>query len=440
MKIIKVIHGYPPTYNAGSEVYTQNLCQGLARNHHVHVFTREENPFMPDYSLREEKDSFSKNITKHIVNLPLARHRYRYSHEAIDDLFGELIETVSPDIIHVGHLNHLSTTLIKEAKKRAIPVVYTLHDYWLICARGQFLQRNATDYAEPWKFCDGQENRKCAEQCYAGYFSGLSDASSREILYWEEWFKNRTNHIKEIVASVDLFIAPSRYLQTKYQTFYNLSPDRIIYLDYGFDLKRLQNRCRVSEKTFVFGYIGTHTPQKGIHHLIEAFGRVNSDSVLRIWGRERDEITPSLKNQIQRLSESKKRAIEWMGEYRNEHIVPEVFNHIDALVVPSIWEENSPLVIHEAQHARVPVITANMGGMSEYVQHEINGLLFAFRNINDLSVQMQRLTDDSAFSQKLGARGYLYSSTGDIPEISHHTSHLEAAYDSLLPSRKVKQL
>lgn len=58
--------------------------------------------------------------------------------------------------------------------------------------------------------------------------------------------------------------------------------------------------------------------------------------------------------------------IEWMGEYRNQDIVPEVFNRCDAIVVPSIWAENSPLAIHEALQARVPVITADYGGMSEY--------------------------------------------------------------------------
>ena len=42
MKILKVIHGYPMRYNAGSEVYSQTLCLGLAaRGHEVHVFTRE---------------------------------------------------------------------------------------------------------------------------------------------------------------------------------------------------------------------------------------------------------------------------------------------------------------------------------------------------------------------------------------------------------------
>ncbi len=55
MKVLLVIHGYPMRYNAGSEVYTQTLAHGLAGRHEVHVFTREENAFAPDYELRQER-------------------------------------------------------------------------------------------------------------------------------------------------------------------------------------------------------------------------------------------------------------------------------------------------------------------------------------------------------------------------------------------------
>ena len=58
----------------------------------------------------------------------------------------------------------------------------------------------------------------------------------------------------------------------------------------------------------------------------------------------------------------------------------DAFDRVDAIVVPSVWVENSPLVIHEAQQARVPVITADAGGMAEYVRHEVNGLLFEHRS------------------------------------------------------------
>ena len=56
LKILQVIHGYPMRYNAGSEVYTQGLAQALAERHEVHVFTRQENAFLPEYAVRKDTD------------------------------------------------------------------------------------------------------------------------------------------------------------------------------------------------------------------------------------------------------------------------------------------------------------------------------------------------------------------------------------------------
>lgn len=73
MKILQVIHGYPMRYNAGSEVYTQTLCRGLAGRHEVHVFTREEDSFAPDYRMRVERDPDDRRIALHVVDTPRNR-------------------------------------------------------------------------------------------------------------------------------------------------------------------------------------------------------------------------------------------------------------------------------------------------------------------------------------------------------------------------------
>lgn len=143
MKILLVIHGYPMRYNAGSEVYTQTIAQALARRHEVHVFTREENPFVPDYALRQEQDPDEPRVGLHIVNMSRARDRYQ--HVGVDQRFAEVLERVRPDVVHVGHLNHLSTSLLAEAAGRGLPIVYTLHDFWLMCDCDRRLVRAAID-------------------------------------------------------------------------------------------------------------------------------------------------------------------------------------------------------------------------------------------------------------------------------------------------------
>ncbi len=203
------------------------------------------------------------------------------------------------------------------------------------------------------------------------------------------------------------------------------------YLDYRFHLGRLKDRQRRSGEPFTFGYIGRHIPAKGVDHLISAFGKLSGASRLRIWGRDRGVETAGLKSLGRDLSGEAGNRIEWMGEYRNPEIVPEVFNRCDAIVVPSIWAENSLLVIHEALQAGVPVITANYGGMAEYIQHEENGLRFNHRDSESLAQQMQRLSDDPRLARRLGGKGYLQSEDGHVPDMTTHSTAVEAIYKSL---------
>lgn len=425
MKILKVIHGYPMLYNAGSEVYSQSLCQSLAARHELHVFTREEVSIAPDFRLRTETDLDDPRITLHIVNNPRLRDRYRS--EAIDQRFVEVLERLQPDIVHIGHLNHLSTSIVREAASRRVPIVMTLHDYWLLCPRGQLLQMFPVDPSETWALCDGQEDRKCAERCYSRYFSGAPEERDSDLAYWTDWVGRRMKHVREMAELVDLFIAPARDLRDRFVKDFGLPASKIEVLDYGFDLSRFSGRQRAAGEPLTFGYIGTHTPAKGIQDLIQAFGQLQGEARLRIWGRHRGQDTAAL--QSLGLAQSCADRIEWLNEYRNQDITREVFDRCDAIVVPSIWLENSPLVIHEAQQARLPVITARAGGMAEFVKHEVNGLLFEHRSVSSLAEQMQRFVDDQSLVARLGARGYLDSASGDIPSMDIHAQAVEKLYD-----------
>jgi glycosyltransferase involved in cell wall biosynthesis/wyosine [tRNA(Phe)-imidazoG37] synthetase (radical SAM superfamily) len=433
MRVLKVIHGYPMRYNAGSEVYSQTLCHGLAARHEVHVFTRAEDPFAPPYQHREERDPDDPRVRLHVINM--ANFKDRYRHEGVDQQFQAILEQVRPDVLHIGHLNHLSTSLIARAARAGVPIVFTLHDYWLMCPRGQFMQMFPEDPTDLWSACDGQEDRKCAERCYARYTSGDPDAVEADTATWTGWVARRMHHVREMADLVDLFIAPARYLRDRFIRDFGLPPSKVIYLDYGFDRSRLRGRSRQAGEPFTFGYIGTHIPAKGVHHLIAAFGRLQGAPRLRIWGRPRGQDTAALRALGAALPGDAGARIEWLDEYRNQDIVADVFNRVDAIVVPSIWAENSPLVIHEAQGCRVPVITADFGGMGEYVNHEVNGLTFPHRDVAGLADRMQRFVDDPALAARLGARGYLFHPDGEIPDISTHVQQIEGLYEAVLRRR-----
>ncbi|MGH7272822.1 MAG: glycosyltransferase, partial [Polyangiaceae bacterium] len=438
MRVLQVIHGYPMRYNAGSEVYTQTLAQALAARHEVQVFTREEDPFAPDYAIRGDRDPDDARVRLHLVNMPRSRDRYR--HAGVDQRFAQVIDSFRPDIVHIGHLNHLSTSLVEEAAGRGIPVVYTLHDYWVMCPRGQFMQTHPADPDDVWAACDGQEDRKCAERCYARYFSGAPDEHGEDVEHWSGWVARRMKHVRAMTGLVDRFIAPSRYLLDRYRTDFGLPAEKLSYLDYGFDLERLRGRRRAEGEPFTFGYIGTHIPAKGVHDLLAAFGVVKGDARLRIWGRHRGQETDALRDVARALPGDASQRVEWLPEYRNRDIVRDVFDRVDAIVVPSVWVENSPLVIHEALQARVAMITADVGGMAEYVRHEENGLLFHHRDRASLAAQMQRLADDPHLVRRLGERGYLQSGSRDVPDIATHAAEIERIYEDLVRRRASTQI
>jgi glycosyltransferase involved in cell wall biosynthesis/MoaA/NifB/PqqE/SkfB family radical SAM enzyme len=430
MHILKIIHGYPPNYNAGSEVYSQSVCNELSKRHKVSVFTREENPYSPCFGIRKQK--VNENLTLYFVNNPQGKDGYR--HKQMDEKFADLVKQIKPDIAHIGHVNHLSTGLIDELNKLNIPIVYTLHDFWLMCPRGQFLTRSIGN-ENNFQLCEKQDDKKCATDCYKVYFSGREENESAEIASWSRWIHNRMIETKAIINKADLFVAPSRYLRNRFVNEFDVPENKIIYLDYGFPTEYLTQTEKSKDKTvFTFGYIGTHIPAKGVNLLIEAFKKLNTDAKLLIWGHKDDQSSGALK----KMAADCGNTVEFRGQYVNQNLADEVFSRVDCIVVPSIWAENSPLVIHEAQACKVPVITADFGGMKEYVQHLENGLLFEHRNVNSLAEQMKFAISNPEKMKELGKRGYLYSEDGSVPNIQDHCQELEKLYRKIMQKNNYK--
>ena len=424
MHILKIIHGYPPKYNAGSEVYSQSICNEFSKHHRVSVFTREENPYAPDFSIRHTREHNNQNF--YFVNNPQGKDGYR--HQQMDCNFSELLKQLTPDIAYIGHLNHLSTGLIDEIFNKKIPIVFMLHDFWLMCPRGQFLTRSIGK-ENNFAVCNGQNDRKCACDCYEVYFTGNEMAREHDIENWSHWVSRRMTETKAIIDKTDLFIAPSNYLRTRFISDFGISNDKIIYLDYGFPIEYLQQIEKSKENAeYTFGYIGTHIPAKGLNLAIEAFMEIKQPAHLKIFGRDSGQNTEALR----KMAETSHNPIDFCGEYVNKNLANTVFSNVDCIIVPSIWTENSPLVIHEAQACNVPVITANYGGMCEYVHHKENGLLFEHRNIHSLAEQMQWAIENPTEMKKFGQCGYLYSKNGKVPSIENHCVELLKLFENVL--------
>jgi glycosyltransferase involved in cell wall biosynthesis len=113
------------------------------------------------------------------------------------------------------------------------------------------------------------------------------------------------------------------------------------------------------------------------------------------------------------------------GAYDNA-AVADILASVDAVIVPSLWYENSPLTIQEAFVGRVPVITADQGGMAELVQHEVNGLHFRLGDAADLRRVLREVADDPARLARLRAN------IPSVPSIDAQSAQIRLRYEALV--------
>ncbi len=99
-------------------------------------------------------------------------------------------------------------------------------------------------------------------------------------------------------------------------------------------------------------------------------------------------------------------------------------------MVPSIWYENTPLVIYSAQAAGCPVIASNLGGMAEVVQHENNGLLFEAGDASDLAAKLKLLIDAP------DVLGRLADNAKNPKSVTEYATELAEIYDSVIKERQ----
>src|SRR6185436_16945126 len=185
--------------------------------------------------------------------------------------------------------------------------------------------------------------------------------------------RRRLGYARQVFESIDLFVAPSRSIAEEYCRL-GLPGDRIEVSDYGF---RPPSRSRASDGTgsegrpLRIGFVGTLVWHKGVHVLIEAAQKLCGHCELHIHGDTA--VFPDYAAALRKSAAGL--PVMFHGGFDRDR-VDDIYINLDVLVVPSLWPENSPLVIHEAFMHDVPVVAARVGGVPELVGHEIDGLLY----------------------------------------------------------------
>lgn len=446
MRVLLVSHAFLPYSRGGVEVCTANVAIGLRqRGHDVRIVHRVAEPDRPEYEVRHgEWESLPvttvNNTFAHVDSFEMT-----YRNRVIDKAYSELIKQLEPDVVHFEHLTCLSTGLVEATGDLGIPSVLTLHDYWLVCQRGQMLRADLA-------LCDAPEPATCA-CCMAPSILARAhdvDPMARASRHWLpvrldrlrrriarrypraatrgdaqtalSAIHERTRHAHQVMRLADLLLTPSAFHRSQFVRF-GVEADRIRVQSNALRTEPFDGYRHQPADHIRFVFLGSVIPSKGVHVLVEAFNSLaDTQATLGIHGW-----APSYEgfpNYLRDLTAAAGPRITFFGGYDNARIAT-ILAEADAVVIPSVWNESASMIAHEAFLARVPVIAARIGALAEFVEHNVNGLLFEPRDSDDLRRQMQRLLDDPEL------RASLARNPGPVKTVEQQAIELEDIYRQL---------
>jgi glycosyltransferase involved in cell wall biosynthesis len=430
MRILHAIHDFLPRHRAGSEIYAFELARELSRGADVFVLAAEYDPSVPHGTIRW-RSCDGLVVIEIVNNWECDGFQETYKSERINAQLQHVLDATCPDVLHVHNLLNLSFDLPRIAKQRGIATVATLHDYTLVCPSGGQRVHVAESH-----ICESIDATRCA-RCFSqsalsrqmraagirrGVGGRLADRAGRaafkiapalaasmlktiggpEVTAGD--IRRRLGYARQVFESIDLFVAPSRSIGEEFCRL-GVPHDRVHVSDYGF---RPPSRCAATGATggsaaggeqLRIGFVGTLVWHKGVHVLIEAARHLRGQFAVQIHADPA--VFPDYVAELRKASAGL--PVVFCGGFDRD-CVDEIYQALDVLVVPSLWPENSPLVIHEAFMHHVPVVAARIGGIPDLVAHEVNGLLYGPFDAAALAACLQRLIEERSLVGRLSQR------------------------------------
>jgi glycosyltransferase involved in cell wall biosynthesis len=457
MRVLLVSHNYLPQHAAGTEIYTAQIASGLrSRGHQVAVFTTEKDIARRPLTL-SQREHQGIPVLELVNNLHYRSFRETWDFPEIDRIFAGALERLRPDLVHFNHLMYLSAGCAEAARARGAAVAFTLHDFWLHCAR--FGQRVRADGG----LCHDLDLERCA-RCLAGFpfaqsglerrlaggVAGLRSATgidlgpmargARRALHsradaapaaGEEAARALLPEVRRrdgdlrlrLTRAVHRFLSPSRFLRERYLEW-GLPAGQVEHLPTGVDPALIGGTRSPRGERIRVAFLGTLIPAKGPGLLCEAWARLpaatRERARLELVGSPRH--APGYQRELRALAE---RAGASLRPPIAREEVADFLRATDLLVVPSLWFENAPLVILEALATRTPLLVSRLGGMAELVEEGRSGFGFAPGDADDLAARLAELVDAP---ERLDA---LYRPPVEVPTREQHLDRLEAIYREL---------
>ena len=375
-------------YRRGGDcVYTMQLEQMLrSHGHQVAVFAMDH----PDTANTPWRQYFPDE-----VNFDTKASQVRFAARSLGfgptaSRFKALLADFRPDVVHLGNIHsQLSPVIAQIAHRQGCKVVWTLHDYKLLCPRYDCLLHGA----QPCELCFSSKRNVVRNRCMKGSLVG-------SIAAWMEALRWRRSRLERYT---DAFICPSRFMLSKMKQG-------------GFSSAKLHHLCNFFEaddggaaedspREDYYCYVGRLSAEKGIRRLVEVAGSLPWKLVVVGDGPLREQL-PVHSNIV----------------YTGRLDAASVYSTLSSarfMVLPSEWYENNPISVIEALCLGTPVLGADIGGIPELIDAGRTGLLFKSCSSEDLT---QKIED-------MFAKDFNYSG---IAEDSRRRFSPESYYSSLM--------
>ena len=362
MKILYINTLYAPNNVGGAERVVQSLAEGVARAGHQAVVVSAA-------AQAGTQTNWVNGVKAYYVGLKNVYWPYedKRFHPALKAAYhvldtynpwmgravARILDEEHPDLVHTNNLAGFSSLAWQLVKKRDLPLVHTLHDYYLLCPRSSM-------------FRNGQP---CTTQCARCRVFAL--------------MRNRLSNHVDVVVGVSRFIL-ERHLEFGY--FATTPRRRVTNNGYRKESKESVALPRATWSLPIrFGYIGRFALEKGPKVLLESVSRLTKGT----WSLDMAGSKHTLYGRYLR-AKYETPSIKFLGYTETEVF----FKKVDVLVIPSLWHDPLPTVIIEAYAHGVPVVGSNKGGIPELVEEGRTGFLFDPAQPNDLAVKLQRFIDE----------------------------------------------
>jgi len=231
----------------------------------------------------------------------------------------------------------------------------------------------------------------------------------------------------------DKLIACSKTIKNHLINNFNIDENRIEVIYNGVDSasikpvtkkEQLKQEIDIGLEGFVIGFAGRiDFKEKGVDILLEAFKALSKQHLkihLLLIGEG------SNYNEVERYCGINKSKATLLSAKEN---IFDYYNLMDLIVLPSRVDP-FPLTMIEAGFMKRPLIGSNVDGIAEFIEHDVNGLLFESGNTDELKQQIVKIIENKKFGATLADN--LYNKVLKSFTVQKIVPHYEKLYKDIL--------